>query len=325
MNKKRHFFDPETSFLDLWIVRITIVVLLAISIGLGVFIGKSSNLAYKYDYTGFNNLLEIYKVPLGLLALIIPVVALLAANHRSEQTKKQIEVTNSQNCFSNYYKHLEEFEKYYKLSESKFPYLKEYDSRHIHSLMFPDSMKGIYTLSSTFEDLFKIIYIYIYQLQDYKENSEILHVKSINDDLLENLEDKGIDINLDTELLRRLTGLLNKTQETIEIFDGNSEDDRKVNTQIVNANIVSSYISIFAFLVSSFTALCRFDTTFKPERWTRVLLSTKTRPYVEPNLLSNETRHKMSLKPFGSIDNFLNAVDSDLKLILHSEECNDSL
>ena len=39
-------------------------------------------------------------------------MALLAANHRSEQTKAQISSNAQQNLFANFYKHIEEFEKY---------------------------------------------------------------------------------------------------------------------------------------------------------------------------------------------------------------------
>jgi hypothetical protein len=79
---------------------------------------------------------------LAIAALIIPIVALLAANHRSEQTKEQIRVTNAQNVFSNYYKHIDEFNKYLSSRVDK-----EVDLRFSHSNIYPYASMGDYSLS----------------------------------------------------------------------------------------------------------------------------------------------------------------------------------
>ncbi|MDC5850903.1 hypothetical protein OPW32_17045 [Vibrio europaeus] len=111
---KSPFFDPDTSFFELRIVRLTAISFILTFFMMCFLIVFMSNLWGKWDltYSGFNNLLEYFKVPLGFLALIIPVGAVYAANHRSEQTKKQIYLTHQQNLFTNYYKHIEEFEKF---------------------------------------------------------------------------------------------------------------------------------------------------------------------------------------------------------------------
>jgi len=64
----------------------------------------------------FNYAFEIFKVPLAILALIFPAVALVASQHRSVQTaaqiaksEKQISLTESKNNFENYIKHKEIF------------------------------------------------------------------------------------------------------------------------------------------------------------------------------------------------------------------------
>tara|TARA_R110001606_G_scaffold262006_3_gene410524 strand:+ start:1675 stop:2538 length:864 start_codon:yes stop_codon:yes gene_type:complete len=60
------------------------------------------------------NTYEIFKIPVWLLALSLPLTGLVAAHHRSVQTSKQIDLTMENNTFSNYYKHIEHFENRYK-------------------------------------------------------------------------------------------------------------------------------------------------------------------------------------------------------------------
>ncbi|WP_333004910.1 hypothetical protein [Vibrio coralliilyticus] len=147
---KKPTFDPETSFFDLPIVRKTAYIFVSIFVLSCVFLVFSSNLLGKWDptYKGFNNALVIFKTPLSFLALIIPIGAVFAANHRSEQTKHQIALSHKQNLFVNYYKHIEEFEKFtdqklkeYKSSTVYFnqPIITDtnFNTRHLHTILFP--------------------------------------------------------------------------------------------------------------------------------------------------------------------------------------------
>lgn len=122
-------FSPEKSLFSLPIVRWCAggSAILAIAVSLTIFYNLRY---YPFDFSGdgFNRFAEFYKVPAALLAIGFTLVGLCAANHRSEQTKKQIERTSSQialtnnqitltreqNIFANHYKHLEEFEKFLK-------------------------------------------------------------------------------------------------------------------------------------------------------------------------------------------------------------------
>lgn len=140
---KSEWFDPHKSFLTLRIVWVTVLILVTMSILSAVIIVFNSELELDLSYSGFNHFISIFRFPLAIAALIIPVVALLAANHRSEQTKEQIKVTNSQNIFSNYYKHIEEFIKYLSPRIDK-----QVDLRFAHSKVFPESSLGDYTISS---------------------------------------------------------------------------------------------------------------------------------------------------------------------------------
>ncbi|MBY7846727.1 hypothetical protein KW417_14380 [Vibrio fluvialis] len=191
MDKRNKNFDPEISFLDLRVVRITIGIMLSASIVMALIIYNQTRLELRFDYEGFNNLLNIFKVPLGFSALIIPIVALLAANHRSEQTKKQIEVTNKQNCFSNYYKHLEEFEKHFQKYESVNRNMTRLDSRHMHGLMFPRALEGDYRVSDNYLNIYDFIYDMLEKISYSYVNETLINHKQLNKEITGYLAQKG--------------------------------------------------------------------------------------------------------------------------------------
>lgn len=139
---KSEWFDPHKSFLSLKIVWIMVSILLVMSISSASVIVANSDLEVDLSYSGFNYFISVFRFPLAISALIIPIVALLAANHRSEQTKEQIRVTNSQNVFSNYYKHIEEFTKYLGVRVEK-----SVDLRFAHNNLYPNASHGDYNIS----------------------------------------------------------------------------------------------------------------------------------------------------------------------------------
>ncbi len=105
----------------------------------------NSDVQVDLSYHGFNKMIEIYRFPLGVLALLIPVIAVLGVNHRSEQTKAQIEITSAQNNFSNHFKHLEEFVKYYDSHLDGM--VTDLSPRELHFRLFPGSRSGNYTIN----------------------------------------------------------------------------------------------------------------------------------------------------------------------------------
>lgn len=79
----------------------------------------TSDLTFQKGFKGLNSAWEIFKIPLAIFSLIFPSIALVTANHRSIQSKKQIELTQKnielstkQNSFKNYYDSIYDFEKY---------------------------------------------------------------------------------------------------------------------------------------------------------------------------------------------------------------------
>ena len=71
-----------------------------ISVALGIYIYCTSSINLDLGYIGVNYLWSMFHVPIAIFALIIPSVALVASNHRSEQSKKQIELALEQNKLS---------------------------------------------------------------------------------------------------------------------------------------------------------------------------------------------------------------------------------
>ncbi len=152
--QKTKSFDPDKSLLSLGIVKCTILATVVTSLFIHGVIAWTSNLELNLTYEGFNNFLKFFQFPIGVLGLNIPLIALYGANHRSEQTKKQISINAEQNHFSNKFKHLEEFEKYNKKyndflnpdvednkTETKkyFAYIEEKNAREAYSKIFGES------------------------------------------------------------------------------------------------------------------------------------------------------------------------------------------
>ncbi|NWD81003.1 hypothetical protein HX891_11525 [Pseudomonas reactans] len=66
-----------------------------------------------------NYFFQLYKIPLSILGLSVPLTAIVAALHRSEEAHQQIQETLKQNTFNNYIKHQEEFYKILEIIEKK--------------------------------------------------------------------------------------------------------------------------------------------------------------------------------------------------------------
>lgn len=153
-------FDPDKSFLDLTVVRTTIGIIGMVALLVTAFIAFHMPLTLDLSGDGFNHAVAQFKVPIGILTISIPLLALLAANHRSEQTKKQMILTLSQiertdrqitmvqgqNIFSNYFKHLEEFDKRFKGKDNDIA-MHVTSPYKLHHFLFPNSRHGKLELS----------------------------------------------------------------------------------------------------------------------------------------------------------------------------------
>ena len=142
------WFEPTRSFIEQRALRWVVGTILIVALSIAGVIIASSNLNFDPSYSGFNHFLVVFRVPLGVLALSIPILALLAANHRSVQTSAQIESAAGQNKFSNYFKHVEEFQKFFE-QIGPIGKLADYQARDVYGCLFPKSQEGIYQISGS--------------------------------------------------------------------------------------------------------------------------------------------------------------------------------
>jgi len=110
--KTKNYFNPHIAFFSLpivfWTIRIGLTLIIIMSLIIVIFDPRP----FDISASGFNELLSIFKAPITLLGFFAALLALFATNHRSEQNKEAMELTASQNRFSNYYKHIEEYKSY---------------------------------------------------------------------------------------------------------------------------------------------------------------------------------------------------------------------
>ncbi|WP_416638280.1 hypothetical protein [Pseudomonas sp. OHS18] len=140
---KKNHFDPNTSFIDLPILRKTIYFSLTAAGIISGVIFYFSELTPNLSFEGFNQAITVFKAPLGILGVTIPFIALLAANHRSEQTKEQMRLASENNNFSNYFKHADEFEQFVEKHHKK-ESIEIISARSFHKLSFPEARNGNY-------------------------------------------------------------------------------------------------------------------------------------------------------------------------------------
>lgn len=147
--------SAEKQLVSLVSFRISIILPVVSSLALGSIIRFNTPLAWDLSSSGWNSFLEVFKVPLGVLALIFPSVALIASNHRSRQSAKLISLQNSQNNFVNHYTHMDKFEQHCReLTSYKDSFLAEHNPRIFHSIMYPRSRDGDYSFNSEFLEKF---------------------------------------------------------------------------------------------------------------------------------------------------------------------------
>lgn len=111
---------------------------ISLSIIIALVIWYNGNYIWDFTAESFNYSLHIYKFPLGVLALVFPTVALIAALHRSDQTKKQIHEVEQKNRTDMYLAHYKYF----------FEHIEQAEKR-INSWFEPDINQPIFEKAST--------------------------------------------------------------------------------------------------------------------------------------------------------------------------------
>jgi len=156
------WFNPHASFLS---IPAFLGPLILITFVAGMtYLKVVSDQGLKFDLTGdIDQWYEWFQVPIWIFALLIPIIGLFNANHKSEQTKESLRVTGEQNRFANYYKHVEEFVKHCNHIQDHY---KEFElkiiARKYHASLYLDARNGLFIpnqklLGSSKEDMLAII------------------------------------------------------------------------------------------------------------------------------------------------------------------------
>ena len=103
----------------------------------------NSSTGTNWTFSGFNTFIELFKLPIGVASVSIPLGALVASHHRSIQSARQINLQDAQNTFSNYVKHREYFGKFLEdenllNGDSSF----KATGKSIYTALFPNSQEG---------------------------------------------------------------------------------------------------------------------------------------------------------------------------------------
>jgi hypothetical protein len=186
--------------------------------------------------TCFETFIQSYKLPMGILSLLIPLGAIYAAQHRSEQTIAQIKSSESQNNFVNYYKHLEEFKEHL-IDSDVLDSCVNY--RATHTILFKDSRDGNYAIGTEAQ---REIELFISNLYKGHRSLEKYSFAQLNSDETEARNSLILKI---TEIREEISRLLGYFQLSKQHFS-NEEQFKSKETQEILEDIVqttSIYVS----------------------------------------------------------------------------------
>lgn len=154
---RKNWFEPHSSFLTLKSFWVPFLIILTIFVFLLWRVNSDNHLVISTKWT-VAEMYDWFKIPFWVLALMIPILGLFNANHKSEQARAAMELTKSQNNFANYYKHAEEFakhcadiEKHYANGTIKI--LK----RKLHQRLFPAAKDGDTRITGHFLDRIVVV------------------------------------------------------------------------------------------------------------------------------------------------------------------------
>jgi len=112
---------------------------------------RSNSLVFDFTELGLIFFIAKFKYAMFSLGAIPPLLGLVAVNYRSNQLNTQIKSMNSQNTFTNYFKHREEFFNLIKAIEIEFSIIFS-NSSELYRLLFPHNSIVNINITSTSED-----------------------------------------------------------------------------------------------------------------------------------------------------------------------------
>ncbi|MGY9521299.1 hypothetical protein ACTM6F_07850 [Citrobacter freundii] len=142
----RYFEFTDKSLSKQHLFKLSIWVPFIIAALLCVPIWFDKNITFNLTSQGYGNFLDIFKLPIGVWSLSIPLVAIVAHIHRTIQTASQIETTKAKNLADSFFSHHKFFtEALIKLPEQVItinsqPFTKKLDAPYsLYTACFPYS------------------------------------------------------------------------------------------------------------------------------------------------------------------------------------------
>lgn len=273
--KKNLSFDPQKSLIELKILWFVVGGFVVFATFIALIVGLNSEITPEYSYTGFNHAIVVFRVPLAILALIIPIVALLAANHRSEQTKEQIRVANEQNSFSNYYKHIEEFEKYLnKIWDKK----STSSPRKLHKVLFPNARYGDFSISRAIWDNYE------YMVSQFvKQTSELTKCE------------KSDQSRILVEMQETVREFANTLYLTSYAASSGSGVNHNGVTAIVQDGDVKLFIAQIQTVAKLVDEICSFELTYEPNERLKQVLEINFKSLPSSKVLQEKVKQELDL------------------------------
>ncbi len=251
---EERFFSLKLTKLVLWSFGFAFVITFTISLFDAV------TLEFKPTSEGVNYLVfELFKAPVAVAGFALPILGLIGLNHRSEQTKKQIEEARVQNDFANYYKHKEEFLKYVNAINQD----KRYNVNQMigfHSTLYPKSRTRNF-------------------------NVDVEQIKRIDHHI--NSFVKFIPLLFEEDSHRDALGNLNGVKVSLQkLFNLNDRSAKNIYAENLHENAwhdntsaeLHRYIWQFASLVRSIDDLLKFDPQYKCSERMDILFRTDWPP-----------------------------------------------
>lgn len=189
---------------------------------LALFIGLFSWFGHypQFDSAGFNNFIQLSKLPIGILSLVIPFVAVVNNIHRTIQTNTQIEEAKKKNISDSYYSHFKHITDYYRTLPSK-------SLKTINSVVSNTSY-----LFDEYQSVIKYQYCISYPVHLYK----FIYI--------DNSPEKGLmksNLNYTRKITKKLLNIADECNFLVkEIKESSSTntkfDDKKIKSQAKHIN-----------------------------------------------------------------------------------------
>lgn len=262
--EKSIIFNPNKSLHKLWVFIVAVVIGVLLALYSAVDIWWNNELNFNSSYENYNGIFEVFKAPIQILVGTVALVALIAAFHKSEQTREQIIISNSQNNFVNYYKHVEEFTKYMSTLAQDVGYgieSAQYTKffRPFHGVFFPGAKTGKYSVIRIVKD-------------EPFSNALSLMTENVRDILVlyvgcgSGIESVGdnkdkVDIKLNNFLIE-MKSLFDMVKLDVPSSLGNLEENvpKKKNILSCIDEVKNNFVKLFEHI----DTVSSFDTDYKP-------------------------------------------------------------